>query len=338
MALDTDKIKILIAEDNETDRLLLSSFVTKLGHEVVLACDGQEAGGDDFLSKPYNHIILKAKIDAFNRMRVNHNQLQKALEDLKKSKNQLVQREKMASLGELVAGVAHEVNTPLGVSITSVSFLDDELELLRKNFQEGMLTEENFKAFIGHAHESVEIMQINLKRAATLVNSFKHVAVDQANSKPRTIFLKSHMDEVISSLQHQFKRTKYQILVDCSAELACTCDAGALSHVITHLVTNSLIHGFEGLDAGCIRIVISLEGENIKLDYRDDGVGMTEERVKKVFEPFFTTKRGQGACGLGAHIVYNQVNQNLGGQVKVSSRAGEGTFYEIVFPQRTQEV
>jgi len=397
MTLDKHKIKILIAEDNETDRLLLSSFVKRLGHEVVLACDGQEAvelfekeqphiilldalmprmsgfdaalsikkladktlvpiifltslsdaeslvmgleaGGDDFLSKPYNHIILKAKIDAFNRMRVNHNHLQKALEDLKKSKNQLVQREKMASLGELVAGVAHEVNTPIGVSITAVSYLESELELLQKNYQEGLLTENKFKEFIGNVHESVEITQINLKRAATLINSFKHVAVDQANSKPRTIFLKSHVGEVISSLQHQFKRTQYQILVDCPEELACTCDAGALSHVISHLVANSLLHGFEGLDTGCISIVISLEGENIKLDYRDDGVGMTEERVKKVFDPFFTTKRGQGACGLGAHIVYNQVNQNLGGQVKVNSRPDEGTFYEVVFPQRIKEV
>ena len=392
MPLDTDKISILIADDNDTDRLLLSTFVTKLGHQVLLASDGQEAveryeqerphiilldalmpkmtgfeaalnikqiagttfvpiifltslsdaeslvkglraGGDDFLTKPYNHLILKAKIDAFNRMRVNHSRLQKALEDLEASQARLVEREKMASLGELVAGVAHEVNTPIGVGVTAISYLGSELSILQRKYNEGQLTEPYLQEFLGLAKESVDITQTNLKRAASLVNSFKQVAVDQSNNQARLIHLKRHMDDIILSLHPQLKMTNHKIVVDCSAELTCNCDAGALTQVVSNLVTNSIIHGFEGVEEGHIDIALLKLNEMIRLIYKDNGVGMKQTQLNKIFEPFFTTKRGQGACGLGAHIIYNQVNQNLGGQVKVSSTEGEGVLYQIDFPQ-----
>ena len=392
MPLDTDKISILIADDNDTDRLLLSTFVTKLGHQVLLASDGQEAveryekerphiilldalmpkmtgfeaalnikqiagttfvpiifltslsdaeslvkglraGGDDFLTKPYNHLILGAKIDAFNRMRVNHHRLQKALEDLETSQARLVEREKMASLGELVAGVAHEVNTPIGVGITAISYLGSELSLLQKKYEEGLLTEAHLQEFLGRAKESVGITHTNLKRAASLVNSFKQVAVDQSNNKARLIHLKRHMDDVILSLHPQLKMTNHKIKIDCSTDLTCICDAGALTQVVSNLVTNSIVHGFEGRKEGCINMTLSLQKEIIKLTYKDNGIGMKQAQLIKIFEPFYTTKRGQGACGLGAHIIYNQVNQNLGGQIKVSSSEGIGVLYEIEFPQ-----
>jgi len=394
MSLDTDKITILIADDNDTDRLLLSTFVTKLGHQVVLARDGQEAvdryeqerphiilldalmpkmtgfdaalnikkiagatfvpiifltslsdaeslvkglraGGDDFLTKPYNHLILKAKIDAFNRMRVNHHRLQQALEDLEQSQTRLVEREKMASLGELVAGVAHEINTPIGVGVTAISYLSSELSVLQKKYTEGLLTEPDLQEFLGLAQKSVGITQTNLKRAASLVNNFKQVAVDQSNNKACVIYLKRYMEDVILSLHPQLKMTNHKIVVDCSTALTCNCDAGALSQVVSNLVTNSITHGFEGMKEGCINMAFSQENENIKFTYKDNGVGMSQAQLSKIFEPFFTTKRGQGACGLGAHIIYNQVNQNLGGQVNVSSEEGKGVLYEIEFPQNS---
>jgi len=307
-------------------------FLTSLSDAGSLV-KGLEAGGDDFLSKPYNHLILKAKIDAFNRMRVNHYCLQQALEDLEKSQARLVEREKMASLGELVAGVAHEVNTPIGVGVTAISYLGSELSLLQKKYKEGELTESYLQEFLGRAKDSVDITQTNLKRAASLVNSFKQVAVDQSNNKARLIYLKRHMDDVILSLHPQLKVTKHKVMVDCPAELSCSCDAGALSQVVSNLVTNSIIHGFDGVEEGCINIAFSQENENIKLIYKDNGVGMKTEQLSKIFEPFFTTKRGQGACGLGAHIIYNQVNQSLGGHVKVNSTEGSGVVYEIDFPQ-----
>ena len=350
MSLDADAITILIADDNDTDRLLLSTFVTKLGHRVILAGDGieavecyereqphiilldalmpkmtgfeaalnikkiagttfvpiifltslsdaeslvkgLEAGGDDFLTKPYNHLILKAKIDAFNRMRVNHNHLQKALEDLEASQTRLVEREKMASLGELVAGVAHEVNTPIGVGITAISYLGSELSLLQKKYKAGELTESYLQEFLNLARESVGITQTNLRRAASLVNSFKQVAVDQSNTKARLIYLKRHMDDVILSLNPQLKIANHTITVDCPAELTCNVDAGALSQIVSNLVTNSVIHGFEDMEAGHISIRISLQNETIKFIYKDNGVGMAPAELNKIFEPFYTTKR-----------------------------------------------
>ena len=397
MTLSANAIKILIADDNDSDRLLLSAFVTKLGHQTVLAKDGEqaielfgkehphiilldalmpikngfeaaveikrlagktfvpiifltsltdaeslaeglEAGGDDFLSKPYNHVILKAKIDAFNRMRINHHDLQKALEDLKQSQDRLVQREKMASLGELVAGVAHEINTPLGVGITANSFLKDEVTLLHNRYQQEKLTKEVLNDFLVTAQESVNITQLNLKRAAALINSFKQVAVDQSNNNTRAIQLRQYLDEIILSLHPQLKTVRHNIELDCSSDIECTCDAGALSQVITNLIMNSIIHAFEGIEIGHILIQISQIGETIKLVYSDDGVGMGQGVLDKIFEPFFTTKRGQGGCGLGAHIVYNQVNQKLDGQLKIQSKPGEGVSYEIEFPKEAKTV
>ena len=245
----------------------------------------------------------------------------------------MVEREKMASLGELVAGVAHEVNTPIGVGITANSYLASELSLLQKKYQSGELTEPYLQEFLNLATESVGITQTNLKRAASLVNSFKQVAVDQSNTKARLIYLKRHMDDVILSLNPQLKLSNHTVVVDCPAELTCNVDAGALSQVVSNLVTNSIIHGFEGMEVGHISIGISLQNETIKFTYTDNGVGMAPAQLSKIFEPFYTTKRGQGACGLGAHIIYNQVNQNLGGQVRVSNSEDGGILYEIDFPQ-----
>jgi len=392
MCSSRERIKILIADDNESDLLLLKSFVSKMGHDVVLAKDGQEAvavfreespkivlldalmpikngfeaaieikeiagqtlvpiifltsltdagslvkgleaGGDDFLPKPYNYMILRAKMDAFNRMRINHNELQKTLEALETSKAQLVQKEKMASLGELVAGVAHEVNTPIGVGITAISHLGNELNQLNKYYQKEQLTRDMFNDFIVSASKGVEITQENLQRAAGLVKSFKQVAVDQSDNDRRTIFLKQHMNDVILSMRSQFGKSLHQININCLKDLQCVCEVGALTRVMTNILSNTLIHAYEGGKAGKIEIEILDQNEDIIINYKDDGQGMEPDMLDKIFDPFFTTKRGQGRCGLGAHIIYNQVNHNLGGQVKAYSKPGEGLSYKINFPK-----
>jgi len=146
------------------------------------------------------------------------------------------------------------------------------------------------------------------------------------------------LDEIILSLHPQLKTVRHNIELDCSSDIECTCDAGALSQVITNLIMNSIIHAFEGIEIGHILIQISQIGETIKLVYSDDGVGMGQGVLDKIFEPFFTTKRGQGGCGLGAHIVYNQVNQKLDGQLKIQSKPGEGVSYEIEFPKEAKTV
>ncbi len=388
-----DPIKILIADDNDADRMILKTIIIQQGHEVLVARDGIEAieqfekqsphiilldalmprmngfeaavqikrlagdsmvpiifltsltdaqslaqglnaGGDDFLSKPYNRIILKAKIDAFNRMRLNHLHLQQALINLEKSQSRLVEREKMASLGELVAGIAHEVNTPIGIGITATSHLGNLVKLLGQSYQDGTLAPDDLEQFLRDADEGIGITEKNIRHAADLIRSFKQVAVDQTSGNTRKINLKQHMQDILVSLRPQLNKLKHQVHIDCDEALVCTCNAGAITQVLTNLIFNSLIHGFEKIEQGNIYVGISLEGTQIKLIYRDDGIGMEKELLHKIFEPFFTTKRGQGGSGLGTHIIYNQVNQALGGHITVASSPGQGIRFEIEFPHQ----
>jgi len=388
-----DPIKILIADDNDADRMILKTIIIQQGHEVLVARDGIEAieqfekqsphiilldalmprmngfeaavqikrlagdsmvpiifltsltdaqslaqglnaGGDDFLSKPYNRIILKAKIDAFNRMRLNHLHLQQALINLEKSQSRLVEREKMASLGELVAGIAHEVNTPIGIGITATSHLGNLVKLLGQSYQDGTLAPDDLEQFLRDADEGIGITEKNIRHAADLIRSFKQVAVDQTSGNTRKINLKQHMQDILVSLRPQLNKLKHKVHIDCDEALVCTCNAGAITQVLTNLIFNSLIHGFEKIEQGNIYVGISLEGTQIKLIYRDDGIGMEKELLHKIFEPFFTTKRGQGGSGLGTHIIYNQVNQALGGHITVASSPGQGIRFEIEFPHQ----
>lgn len=290
------------------------------------------SGGDDFLSKPYNPVILKAKINAFNRMRLNHQQLQKALKDLEQSQTKLVQREKMASLGELVAGIAHEVNTPIGIGVTAISHLQGVLDNLHHAYNEGELDEETLLKFMRRAEESATITHVNLQRSAELIKSFKQVAVDQSCNSIRNIHLHEHMQSIITSLKPHLKKHQHSIHIDCDDQLQCQCNAGALTQVMTNLIMNSVIHGFEHIQQGHIDIHIQQEKNDITLCYEDDGAGMDKKLLKKIFEPFFTTRRGDGGSGLGTHIIYNQVNQALQGHISVQSEVNKGMQFTIDFP------
>ena len=292
------------------------------------------SGGDDFLSKPYNPVILKAKINAFNRMRLNHQHLQKALEDLEQSQSKLVQREKMASLGELVAGIAHEVNTPIGIGVTAISHLQGLLKDLKNSYDQGELEAEDLEKFIQRADESANITQVNLDRSARLIKSFKQVAVDQSSDSLRDIALQDHMHDILMSLKPQIKKFHHHVQINCYQEIHCVCDAGALTQVMTNLIMNSIIHGFAHIDDGTITIDISLKDKTIYITYNDNGAGMAADLLTKIFEPFFTTRRGDGGSGLGTHIIYNQVSQALHGHISVKSSPGKGMTFSIDFPAK----
>lgn len=260
--------------------------------------------------------------------------LQESLEILRQTQKHLVESEKMASLGGLVAGVAHEINTPLGVGLTASSFLADKTEEYEKLFLSGELKRSDLEKLIKISKESSAIMFTNLDRAAELVRSFKQVAVDQSEEDYRTFNFKNHIDDLIVSLRPRFRQNKPSIIVECDSELEIEGYPGVFSQVITNLFMNSLQHGFDDMDQGEILIDIHLSenGNDLYIDYRDNGKGMSKDEEKKVFEPFFTTKRGQGGTGLGMHIVYNLVTQTLGGKIFCISSPGKGTLFSIVVP------
>ncbi len=259
--------------------------------------------------------------------------LHSSLDELQRTKDHLVQSEKLAALGELVAGVAHEINTPVGIGVTAASHLELKTREIEGLHQSGKLKRSDLEGYLNTASESSGALLSNLTRAAELIRSFKQVAVDQSTQERRRFNLKQYIDGVLLSLRPKLKKTHHGVVVECPDELELDSYPGAFSQIITNLVMNSLIHGFEHKEQGAIRIKAYWEDGALVLRYSDDGCGMGEALRSRMFEPFYTTKRGQGASGLGLHIVYNLVNQSLGGSITCESAPGQGTTFVIRIPQ-----
>ena len=245
-----------------------------------------------------------------------------------------MRQEKLASLGRLVAGVAHEINTPLGICVTATSHLVEELRLTREELAAGEMTEDSLATFFDVVDQSLRIMTTNTQRAAALVRSFKQVAVDQSSGDIRSFNLDAYLREVLLSLQPKLKGRPVKVDVDCPKDVVLDSYPGAVSQIVTNMVMNSLVHGFERDQPGNITVRAAVEEDGwVVLDYADDGTGMDKDTLDKLFDPFFTTKRGTGGSGLGAHILYNLVTGALGGTVRVESAPGEGLRYHLRFPQ-----
>jgi C4-dicarboxylate-specific signal transduction histidine kinase len=264
-------------------------------------------------------------------------ELHESLHELRAAQEQLVHAEKMAALGGLVAGVAHEINTPLGIGVTAASYLEQETKRLGVELEEKRLTAESLHRFRQSALESCQLILRNLMRADKLVKSFKQVAVDQSSEQRRRIDLLAYLQEIMSSLHPSLKRTQHVVDIQVPEGVTLETYPGALYQIIVNFVLNSLMHGFAGRNDGHITISAQRNGEQVVLRYRDDGVGMPDEVRKKIFEPFFTTRRGEGGSGLGMHIVWNLATQLLKGTIVVESAPGAGTAFELRFPAVTPE-
>jgi signal transduction histidine kinase len=260
--------------------------------------------------------------------------LEQALMRLKLAQSQLVQSEKMASLGSLVAGVAHEINTPIGVGVTAASTLQEWAGRLANAHRDGQLTRSELERFIAVSNDSTQILMTNLQRAAELIRSFKQVAVDQSSGERRRFLLKTYLDEILRSLAPRLNRTGHSVTVECPDTLELDSWPGALAQVLTNLITNSLTHAFPDGRRGSIGIAVREDGDEVVLRYHDDGVGIAPDHLKRIYDPFFTTRRGAGGSGLGMHIVYNLVTQRLGGTITATSTVGDGAVFEVRFPAR----
>ena len=257
--------------------------------------------------------------------------LQQALDRLTLTQRQLLEAEKLASLGGLVAGIAHEINTPIGVSVTAASHLVEEANRLSQLLLKGDLSASDLQRFSYAALEGSQMILRNLQRADRMVRSFKQIAVDQTTEDRRSVDLCVCINEILITLGATLKKSGHSIEVNCAESVVCETSPGALYQIITNLVMNSLIHAFPDGRKGEIEIVISRRGEVNGLDYRDNGIGMDEVARARIFDPFFTTRRGSGGSGLGMHIVYNLVTQVLGGTIIVDSAPGEGLHLCIRF-------
>ncbi len=254
---------------------------------------------------------------------------------LQETQENLVQAEKMAALGSLVAGVAHEINTPIGITLTSASFLNVETEKVVILYQQGELGGDELEAYFDTAKQSTQLMTINCHRAADLIQSFKQVAVDQTSDNQREFNLKTYIEEVLLSLRPALKKTHIHVVLNCPPDLCLLGYPGAVSQILTNFVMNSLLHAYEPDQHGTISLTVrQLPDDKIELRYSDDGKGIPSEIQSKIFDPFFTTQRGNGGSGLGLNLVYNIVHQTLKGTIQVHSVEGKGTTFILNFARR----
>ena len=256
-----------------------------------------------------------------------------AYQQLLETQKTLVEAEKLASLGALVAGVAHEINTPVGISLTTASQLEYATRKIESQLQSGAIRKSDFQSYLATARESCDLILSNSDRAANLIQSFKRVAVDQTSEARRDFGLADYLHEIITSLKPRLRRKHIQVEIECDSDIKLDSYPGALSQVITNLVLNALAHAFDEGDTGTITIrARQLPTHQVRLTIVDNGCGIPSSFIHRIFEPFFTTKRGKGGSGLGLHIVYNIVRQQLAGSIEVESTVGQGTIFAIIMP------
>lgn len=268
-------------------------------------------------------------------LKTTNTKLEQTLERLEKAQQDLIQSEKLAALGSLVAGVAHELNTPIGNALMSSTTLGNDTERLGEALNEG-LRRSSLEQFLTESRQSLAILQRNLERASSLISSFKQVAVDRTTSQLRQFNLYQVIVEAITLLQPILRNTQYRLLIDVPEDLQVISYPGPLGQVVTNLIQNALMHAFENRQEGLIIIEANLASDKqlVELSVLDDGAGMDDELQKKAFDPFFTTKIGQGGTGLGLHLVHNIVTGVLGGRIKLTSTPNLGSRFTLTFPSQ----
>ncbi|MBP2314671.1 sensor histidine kinase [Azospirillum soli] len=280
------------------------------------------------LSATNTHLADQARrlADALDSERLAH-------ERLKATQAQLIQAEKMAALAHLVAGVAHEINTPLGIALLASTHLGDETRRLEQRVANGQVRKSDLTDYLGVAKETSTLLHTHVARAAGLVQSFKQVAADQVADERRGFNLRASLEELASSLAPALRKAGHVLTVECPDDIVMDSYPGALGQVVTNLAMNAVDHAFEPGQAGTLRIdVTMIDADTVALSFSDDGRGIPADIRSKVFDPFFTTRRGAGNTGLGLHIVFNLVTSRLGGRIALEDGQGRGCRFLIRMP------
>ena len=256
------------------------------------------------------------------------------LQHLRETQNSLIEAEKLAALGRLVAGVAHEVNNPVGISLTVASSLERKATVFAEEVARGDLRRSSLNEFVETSRSAASQLVGNLNRAAELIQSFKQVAADRSYSDQRTFNLSDLTDQVVMSLRPGIRKQNLTLKVECEQGLMMNSYPGPYGQVLTNLFLNSVAHAFPDGGAGEVNIKVRASGENhVEVLYSDNGCGMTPDIRRRAFDPFFTTRREEGGTGLGLHIVYSIVTSRLGGQIHLESEPGTGTRVQMILPR-----
>lgn len=290
------------------------------------------------IRKAYDQVRqeIEERKTAQQHLQATNQALQESLIQLRHTQDHLIQSEKMAALGGLVAGVAHEISTPVGIGFTAASFLSMKTKKYFENHRLKPLSSEEMEKFMQLANEAAEIIHTNLNRAGELITSFKQVGADQSNEECRSFNFKQYLQTILFSLQPKLKQGRHKIRVSCPDSVVIMSYPGVFSQIITNLVINSVTHGFDGIAGGLIDLLVTTENGFLQIHYQDNGKGMNEEQLHKIYDPFFTTKRSDGGTGLGMHITYNLVTQVLKGRIQCNVPPAGGLSCVITIPLSCQ--
>lgn len=311
---------------DERDMELLELFATQITAGVENAYLYQE------LQRLNTELENRVK-DRTEALTKSNIELELAIQTLKETQSQLIESEKLASLGSLVAGVSHELNTPLGICVTAATTIEHNNQELADALGKEAVSKKFLKSHIDKNLEGINMILVSLTRATELVKDFKQVAVDQTSEMRRTFELSEVIRENATTLQPQFKKTPHEIHLDLMDGIQMNGYPGPLQRVITNLVLNALFHAFDENTQGIVRITASMGDDDMAvITVSDNGCGISHEHTKKVFDPFFTTKMGQGGSGLGMHIAYNIITGVMGGSISLKSTPGMGTEVKIIIP------
>ena len=258
-------------------------------------------------------------------------ELNNSILDLQQTQKKLVESEKMASLGGLVAGVAHEINTPVGIGLTAITHFVEITRQLEQKHRQKKMSQKDFDNYLVSSIEAASIINRNLERTAELVRSFKQISVDQSSDERRVFNVSEYINEILLSINHIMKKSNVEIAVRCDEELEIDSYPGAISQIISNLLINSTIHAYPNNETGLINITVHRQGDAVLLQYKDDGIGVPKDNLSKIFDPFFTTNREHGGSGLGLNIIYNIVTNRLNGKIECHSKSGFGTEFTIEF-------
>lgn len=283
-------------------------------------------------SKIYQISLERQVEERTTELALANEELSTAIKTLNKTQDKIIEREKMAALGTLVAGVAHEVNTPIGLAYTAATHLRDKLSqllLLRHSLAQPQEADQIYSSMNNSLHYTIS----NLERASVLIESFKQIAVDRTNDKPRPFNISKTLTEIARTLSPILRNGNHQIQIITSAAIDIESLPGAFGQVVTNIVLNAVTHAFDGTHGGIIKIEASMTAPNtLMVVISDDGRGMSPETCSRIFDPFFTTRRGRGGSGLGLHISWNLVTQSLRGTISCSSTLGAGSTFILMLP------
>lgn len=324
-------------KERESTKKIPIIFISAL-NEVFDKIKAFDMGAVDYIPKPFQFEEVLARVQTHLALRLlqktlqaKNQELSETLEELKTTQAQLIESEKMAALGNLVGGVAHEINTPLGVGITVSSTLESATENLETALETGQLKKSVLLDYLSKAKRCSQMLSKNLQRAAELIDSFRQVAVDRTHFEKRRFGVKKYIEGVLLSLSPKLQESKHDIRVS-GEEVLVNNYPGAFAQIVTNLTINSVTHGYPSGEGGESSFEIFNRGDRLIITYTDDGCGIPEENLSKIFEPFFTTARNRGGTGLGLHIIYNLVTQKLQGNIYCESQVDAGSKFILDLP------